>query len=93
MPEFVTYADLTGDVREDAAVILEIGSGESSKKEVAVLSESGSKLVHVASYVLGHADVSDIRAQQGVVHVKAKHQLPGDPGPRTTEFVFVVKKP
>lgn len=93
LSEFTQYGDLAGDTKEEAVAILEIGHGDDARKEVAVLSESGGTVRHIASYLLGHADVLSVRIKKKAMYVKARHSLPGDPGLRTTEFVFVVEKP
>jgi hypothetical protein len=91
LPEFTAYGDLAGNDKEEAVVVLSIGSGDDSRLEAAVLSGSGNNVTHIASYLLGHADILSLTVRNREIHAKVKHALPGDPGLRTTDFRFVVK--
>jgi hypothetical protein len=73
--------------------VLKIGEDQSAVLEVAVVSLEEGIPRHLASYSLGVATLKWLAVEQGRVKVNFVHRLPGDPGPRNTEYTFSVTVP
>jgi hypothetical protein len=91
--EATVYGDVTGDDVEDAVTVLKIGEDPNAVLEVAIVSLVQGKPMHLASYSLGVATLKWLTVVRGKAKVNFVHQLPGDPGPRNTEYTFSVVMP
>lgn len=90
--ENIIYGDLNADGVQDAVIQVRIGTDEFSMTELAAFTASGGTATQFAAFPLGHATVKNIAIVDGKIRVNITHVVPGDPGPRNTEYILQAQK-
>ncbi len=84
------FGDLDGDQYQDAVLALQIGRGDVSVTELAMVGIRNGKPTQLASYSLGHTKLNAITINNRTMKVNVTGTFPGDPGPRNTEYTFAL---
>lgn len=86
--DLLVYGDIAGDQRPEVIVPIKEKTAQGTLLEIAAFTSSGGNPLHFSSFPIGKADLKSMSITNRKIRINFVHQVPGDPGPRNSEFIL-----